>query len=329
MKPYSPKGTPSSNERLNKAMKDSSPYIAERKLDGCRYLTLDGRIVSPRISTTTNKNVDKTDHLPQLRHLLEGRMVNTMLDGEVCTGLHNSKAQDVVRVMGCLEGEAVRRQKDQEYLHYVVFDILRSPEGVWLHNKPWSFRRQMLDKLSKEITTDYVHLLQPVRKGKEDFLQDELDKGGEGVVLKHKDGKYAPGKRPAWNWIKLKTELEDDVVIIGFDPPNKAYTGDDPKDWPYWEEGQPVSKHYAKNWIGAIRFGKYDKNGNLVELGSCSGMTEQQRKMLSEDPKKFINRVAVIKAMERTRDGMYRHPSFVRLHSDKNPEECVIDSEGW
>jgi len=314
---------------MEQAMADNSIYIAERKLDGCRYLTIDGRIVSPRVSRVTKENVDKTENLPHLSYLLNGPLSNVVLDGEICTGLHDSKAQDVVSIMGCLPAEAVRRQNEDSMLHYVVFDILRSPVGVWLHNKPWEFRRQMLEQLAPQIESDYVHLLPAITKDKEKFLQNELDRGGEGIVLKHVNGKYVPGKRPAWNWIKIKSEVEDDVVIIGFDPPTKEYTGNDVENWPYWEEGKPVTKHHAKGWIGSIVFGKYSPDGGLVRLGTCTGMDENQRQMFSENPNQFIGRVAKIKAMEITRDGAFRHPRFIMLHSDKNPEECTITTEGW
>jgi len=327
MKPYSPKDTRRGNEKLNDALKDDSPYIAERKLDGCRYLTIDGRIVSPRISSTTGENVDKTENLPHLRHLLRGPLANTVLDGEICTGLIGSKAQDVVSVMGCLPAEAVKRQEESGRLHYVVFDIVRSPVGVWLYNKPWKFRRQMLESLADEIENDYVHLLSTVYDNKERFFKDELAKGEEGIILKHSNGKYVPGKRPAWNWIKLKSQVEDDVIILGFEPPSREYTGSDPETWPYWENGEPISKNYARDYIGSIRFGKYTQDGSLVELGTCSGMADEQRRMLSEDPDEYIGRVIKIQAMEITRDNAYRHPRFIMIHPDKNPEECIMGTE--
>lgn len=325
MKPCKPRKTANSETKVQEALQDPSPYIAERKLDGCRYLTHNNKIISPRKSRVTGKNVDKTAQVPQFHYLLE-RFPNAIFDGEICISNKESKAQDVVSIMGCKADKAVSRQEDQP-LHYVIFDLLKW-NNKSIINKPWYRRRAILENIEDNIQSPYVHLAPVVNENKEQFLQQELDEGREGIVLKHQDKKYIPGKRPAWNWIKIKSELEDDVVILGYEPPEKVYDGKQIDIWPHWEDDVPVTRYYHNDWIGAIRIGKYiqypDGQIQLECLGTCSGMTDKQRKMFSEHPDKFIGRVAKIKAMELTRDNAYRHPSFIMLHSDKNPEECIL-----
>ncbi|MBT9167361.1 MAG: DNA ligase [Syntrophomonadaceae bacterium] len=162
-----------------------------------------------------------------------------------------------------------------------------------------------------------------VRSRKEQFLEQILSNGGEGIVLKDVNGLYYPGKRPTGNWIKIKIELDDDVIITGFEPATRIYTGGDRANWLYWEGVEPVTKYHALGWIGAIKFGKY-KDGKIVELGRCSGMDETLREQMSKTPSAFIGQVITITAMEQTADGFYRHPRFTKFHSDKNPHECTI-----
>lgn len=315
---------PSQAQRLDKMFK-SPQYIAEEKIDGCHYLNIDGRFFSTRISERTGQPVEKTDSLPHLvQAIISLGMPELILDGEICRP--GWRSSDVVSILGCTPSEAVRRQKDGEWLVYKVFDVLRDPRGNWLLDQPWSVRRECLESLESlfKLTGEPLEVITVVRSRKEQFLELVLNSGGEGIVLKNVQSPYIPGKRLPEIWTKIKVEIEDDVVILDFEPPTRIYTGKDLESWPYWENGDPVTKYHYNNWIGAIVFGKY-QDGQLIRLGSTSGMDEELREQFSMDPESFINRVIKITAMERTADGFYRHPRFIALHPDKNAKECTID----
>lgn len=320
--------SPTQARRLRQAM-SSEYYIAEEKIDGCHYLSVGGRFFSTRLSVKDGLPVEKTYHVPHLWDILsQGKVHKVVLDGELC--YPGQKSQDVVSIMGCYADEAVARQEQRGPLHYMVFDILRDQNGEWLQNYPWRIRRERLEAvmalLGYPIETGTLMMTKVVRGDKETFLQQVFDRGGEGIVLKDVEGKYIFGKRPMWNWIKVKREDEEDVVIVGFEPATKLYTGKDLDNWPFWsEEGLPLTRYYARGWIGAIIFGKYDPETKLlVPLGTCSGMEDLAREMFSREPNEFIGRVMKLKYMEVTRDGAYRHPQYVGLHPDKNPTECVL-----
>lgn len=348
MKPARPGTSASAKKKLFQAL-ESPDYIAEEKIDGCHYFSIGGRIFSPRVSVRDGIPVEKTLQVPHIASLLKETFGDLMiLDGECY--VDGGKAPDVVSIMGSEPSEAIRKQTSQGYINYMVFDILRDHTGKWLIDLPWYKRRQILEQYYREVGFDRdscITLVDVWREDKQHFLESLLSCGKEGIVLKHIKQPYILGKRPAWNWIKIKTEKEDDVVIMGFEPPEKVYTGKNVRGWPYWEDkagsihnlyisGEgvadalnndwiPVTKYYAMGWIGSIIFGKYNKNGQLVRLGTCSGMDEAQRRAFSKHPNDFIGRVAHVKLMENTRDGAYRHCSFVRIHPDKNPYECKLE----
>jgi ATP-dependent DNA ligase len=316
---------PSHQKRLDHYM--SSPaYVAEPKIDGCHYFLDSGRVLSTQISKGTNSLVDKTDNVP---HLIEGylraNLGEIILDGEI--NYPNKRgSNEATKITGCSASEAVRRQEEElGWVTFTVFDILRDPKGNWLINQPWNIRREALEYAMSLLTKEspYFQLIPVKRSRKQQFLDRILAEGGEGVVLKHTAGIYIPGKRPIDNWVKIKVSDFDDVVVMGFDPPKKEYTGKDYENWPYWEDGIPVSKHYYLNQIGSIAFGKYD-NGELIYLGSCTGIDDALRKELTDNQEQYIGQVMEIKFMEKTADGRYRHPNFVRFHPDKNPYECLI-----
>lgn len=329
MKPSKPnKDNPAHTAKLDAAL-DGTDYIAEVKWDGCRYLYIDGRFFSTHIQVfggeSTGRPVEKTEQLqPVVRELAAQNWGKLILDGEIV--VLGGKAQDVVSVLGCEVTEAIRRQRSIK-LHYMVFDVLRTREGTSMLGMPWEGRRAYLNSITKEIESDLVHIVKVVETNKRAFLDAELTAGREGIVLKSRRGLYMPGKRPAWNWVKVKAELDDDVVIMGFEPSTREYTGKDIDNWPYWENGDPVTKLYYNRWIGAVVFGKYNSSGRLVRLGTCSGMDETQRAIFSRGPlEAFVGQVMKITAMEVTRDGAYRHPRFIMMHPDKNGHECILEA---
>lgn len=315
-------------QKLEKFYVDPS-YVVEEKIDGCHYFLNGGRVLSTSISKKTGELVDKTGNFP---HLVEGFMRanlgQAVLDGEIY--YPDNKSYGVTEITGCLAEEAVRRQeKEFGWIHYMVFDILKDPEGNDLTCMPWFQRREILEQIGVGFQKEckYVQIIPAIRSRKKQFVDQLLSQGKEGAVFKFIHGIYIVGKRPMDNWVKLKVSGTDDVVIMGFEPPEKKYSGTDYENWPYWEDGEPVSKHYHFGWIGSITFGKYNSQGNLVYLGSCTGIDETTRRQFTEDPDTYIGQVMEIKFMEMTRDGRFRHPNFVRIHPDKNAEECVIEGE--
>lgn len=317
--------------RLEDALKDTSNYIAEEKIDGCHYLAINGRFFSTRISEYTGWPVEKTDVLSHISDLLKPYN-KLILDGEIY--YPGMKSQDVISITGSHPDVALMKQREQGFVRYIVFDCLRTVEGEWLVNRPWIERRTYLESVHKALkgNSQFIDLIRAVKTNKQQFMNEVLQSGLEGIVLKDIYATYIPGKRPMWNWIKVKQEDEDDVVVMGFEPATRIYTGTSVDSWPWWEndpvlgESVPITRLWANGWIGAIIFGKYNPSTQAFErLGTCSGIEDASRQQFSNNPDAYIGKVIKIKYMEKTRDGAYRHPNFVSLHSDKNPQDCIID----
>lgn len=102
--------------------------------------------------------------------------------------------------------------------------------------------------------------------------------GGEGMMLKHKDGTYRHTR--GREYTKHKKFLTREVVILGFEEPTRDYTGKEVNNpdakWNYWYDAEdehmictreltmqeaqedgllPCTKHYAMDWIGTLRGG--------------------------------------------------------------------------
>ena len=213
------------------------------------------------------------------------------------------------------------------------------------------------------------------------FYEYIVATGGEGVIVKPRDGKYLEDKR-GWEYSKIKKFLTREVIILGFTPPTDDYKGKFPtvEKWDYWETEdmgflervdlsgytpakreqfkeewyphrcRPVSKFYAKDWVGNIRFGviitpeeeanlpknkkfniiRYDlfsgrTNVVILEVGECSGFDEETRQYMTDHQSELIGRVIEVKANEIFKDtGKLRHPRFLRFREDKSPLECTF-----
>ncbi len=293
---------------------DNANYCVEVKLDGSRYLLyLDevSMLLSRRISDVTKEYVDKTLNCPHLtRKEIPKEFWGTVLDGEV---VHPTveKSDATTSIMGCAEDEAVRRQMKNGWLIYRVYDVPRL-KGQDITHLPLRERRQHLEKLVEELK-QYIpielHDQYPATDA-QSLFEKVVAKGGEGVMLKDLNARYGNG------WFKVKKTKTWDVVIMGFSDAKKTSKKVD---------GTVSETQFHKdNMIGSIIFGMY-KDGKLIQLGSCSGMSANVRKELSINGDKYIGAVIEIKGQERTKSGAFRHARFVKFRQDKAAEQCIDD----
>lgn len=102
------------------------------------------------------------------------------------------------------------------------FDIL-SVDGVDYTPKPYTERRATMERI---VSRDENARLMPVLRTSdpaaiEDYMQESIENGGEGLMIKSIDGRYQAGAR-GYLWVKLKREYNEsamtdtmDLVIIG------------------------------------------------------------------------------------------------------------------
>lgn len=301
----------------------SPDYAAETKIDGCHYL------MGSHLFFSTN-HIEKTHNFPHLRDFFKKlNMPNLILDGEI--NYPGRTSQYCTRVTGSDPYTAKIFQEQNGGIHYTIYDMLRTPKGTWMQKEPYFQRRRALEYFYNNFVKgtpfeEFIHITDMTIENKKQFIDDILNSGGEGAVIKQLNSPYLMGKRPMWTWMKIKQKDEADLIITGFEPPTVEYSGTDFDNWPYWKEingvMQPVSKYYYNNWIGAIILSAY-VDGELTRICTSSGIDENLRSDMSSFPENYLNRVAKIGYMERTEAGFPRHPKFISLHPDKTMDECT------
>lgn len=286
------------SDNLNMLL-DNPDYIAQIKLDGMRaivHITESGLRIFSRSSGVADptKPLEKTASLPHLAALKFPELAGTILDAEILI-----PGFDCAELSGTVHRKELNG--DNTKVKLFVFDCLQI-NGRKITDKFLRHRLSELLHISHYLQSEHIVILPysttPLQKRK---LYDKvIATGGEGIMLKRLDAPYIEGARPANTWFKVKKSATYDCVVTGFS----------------------LGKGKYNTQIGAVKFGQYVE-GNLTELGQASGMSDIVRRDMSNNPKKYLGQVAIIKGMERLKSGAIRHPQFVEIRIDKHPLQCI------
>ena len=333
----------------------SGEWYGAQKRDGIFMLfgkDEDGNMcLRPRSRNTKKEFINKIDWVPHLHEFFESIPNGTVFLGELYLP-RDEQAKTTTSIVNCLLPKSLKRQeKEEDKLHYYIFDIL-ADRGESLINVQAIDRFCLLDDYSKKYQGKYTEWAHYYR-GQElwDKLQELLADGYEGMVITYEDAKYEPGKRSSKVSLKIKKEIQDtiDCVIMGANPPTKLSNTNEPETWQFWfneltntkllepdylkdehktiyqayVEGAPVvpvTKGWFFGWAGSLKLGLYDGD-KLVHVGDLSGITEDIRKNWQN----YVNTVVEVSCMEIHDTGGLRHPRAVNFMRDKNPKDCKME----
>lgn len=374
---------PEGKEHMFPSLCESGEYFAQLKKDGYWYMyeKTDNHayLFSRNKSVETGVLTEKSENVPHIMDALAHLPAGTIIIGEIY--YPGKRSKDVTPIMGSLPEKAWERQTGEYgYLHYYIHDMIRY-KGTDLISYGASVRYELLKRvfelhmLDRYVVGDnsevFIELAERVDENIQEFVAGALEAGEEGAVLKKKTAPYTPGKRPAWDTIKIKKTDTCDAVCMGFSDPTKYYngkldvgpnyTGKDSESWPYWviEEHpwnnkvdldfivterkvpigkqecvrspmfttMPVTKAYYYGWKTSMDVGAYDKDGNLIKIGSVSsGLTESLQCAAGYNPEVFIGKTVKLAGMEKDRkEKTLRHFYFKGFHEDKPASDCLID----
>ncbi len=241
--------------------------------------------------------------------------------------------------------ETVQRKRKYEIeaftqnvpLRLVVFDCLYF-NGKSLIAEPYTKRRDLIEKLLKNSKLIVCTEMKVIADSADldQYFEECVKKGLEGIVAKKLDGEYQAGAR-GWNWIKYKKSYSDklsdtvDAVVMGID------------------YGQGKRNAFG---VGAFLIGVYDPKTDTFKTVSKvgTGLTDEEWKTLavsskqlavSEKPKEYDTNklmdcdiwitpklVGEFKADELTKSPMHtagyalRFPRLVRWR-EKKPEDTT------
>ena len=364
MKYFAPPNTMSPEMRRMKLeqMIDSNNYLFGLKTDGNwsrAVITGDRQALQTRGISTVTKTYgeiqDKVLFWDDVCNAFITGDLQTVILGEVY--LPGAIDKDVGSILRCLTPKALARQKDNP-LRWRIFDVL-ALDGTDLMNEPFEVRIAHIPEVVGRINSPLVEGVTYYEM--DDTFFDKMGEifaaGGEGCVCYRKDSIYIPGKRGphAWDTVKVKQEIssEIDAFITGIVPGERVYTGKDIGTWQLWENQRtgekvmgsyfgeyqsggayiPITKNYYYDWPGAIQVSVYDSNKNEVPLCKVSGLTEDFKTSLRDDPERWIGcpvsisgmMVSSAKADSEGNGISIRHPLLKRIReNDITKEDCTL-----
>lgn len=288
------------------------------------------RCFSRRVSKGTDWFVENTDSLPQLKGFNFPELHGTVIDGELfipnrpfkdVSSALNCKSDkaisrqeelgyivfhafDILYYKG-IKVEKMPLHRRKEFLERVV-NTVNSPYlelvpyfscGGFNCKLPQNRLNCLKTMFTHNTNLEYVYPVSALEvKGgftslsPKAYYESIVATGGEGVIIKPKDGKYfyKRGKE----YLKIKKFLTREVIIMGFTEPTKEYQGKFPsfEVWNYWEHTPtgdlydtstkkglvfvsehtkdcvPVSKFYFEGWVGNIRYGVIISDTEIEKL---------------------------------------------------------------
>lgn len=327
-------------------------WIAQEKFDGHRAIMYikggKAYFYSRRTSDKTGLKEDNTDKLLDLHNAFYPiSLDDTILDGELVANWGKSDSATVQTILGSTPERAMELWDRGYTLTFKAFDLIA------FNGKDYSdeLLKERLSKLQKvvktlknpfiqyapvyvdnycnyrtELNMDYIST---PYNGYTHLYNEIQERGGEGIILKDMESPYKFKRSSAW--LKFKAIKTADLIIMGFVEPKKEYTGKFSKEelkergWEYWEDGEPVSKTYAKGWVAGIKLGAY-KDGKLTYVTTVKGFRDEVQENIKYND---LSNVAVeinYQEIINPKTKSLRHPRFNCFRYDKNIEDCLWEN---
>lgn len=292
---------------------DDRDWIFEHKLDGVRVIAV--RRGSEVCLWSRNRNrMDRS--YPEIVEALEGAGPSSyVIDGEIVAfDGQRTSFERLQRRMHVEDPEKARRTGVAVYLY--LFDAIEL-DGEDLTDLPLLERKERLEEAF--VWRDPLRFTTHRRGNGIELYEAACTQGWEGLIAKHVDSRYRPGKRSP-DWLKWKCVARQEFVIGGFTEPRGSRTG----------FGALLVGYHEDD-----RFRYAGKVGTGFDEELLSSLHSRLLELETEDPP-FDERVRERTAHwvepqlvcevgfgEWTQDGKLRHPRFLGLRDDKDPRRIV------
>lgn len=300
---------------------DDPQWTYEVKWDGYRAIAY---IQKESVSISSRNNKSFAQKYYPITQALTKFSFEAVLDGEIVVIEKDGRAN-----FGALQNW--RSEADGDLVYY-VFDLLFY-NGKDIMALPLCERQTILKEILPE-GDDRIRLSQTFRTGGLDFFAAAKKMKLEGIMAKRSSSPYSPNSRSK-EWLKIKANLRQEVVIGGF------------------TKNDGSSKEFSSLLLGVYENGKFQYVG---KVGTGFSDKLQQEMMQQFQPlittkipfasEPDINKpsrfrpnppnatvtwlqpslVCEVSFAEVTSEGVFRHPSFEGMRSDKKAPEVVRET---
>ncbi len=297
---------------------DDAARIYELKLDGVRIVAdKQGEDVSLRYRKQRAATLTYPEVVRSVRALAPRRIV---LDGEIVAFDEQGKPSFerlATRIHATRPLDVARARRDVPVV-YMVFDVL-AIEGWDLTQLPLLKRKEILMRLlpGRGRLRALDHLSDDGRP----LFELCKHEGLEGIVAKRKDAIYRPGPKRFEDWVKIKTERDDEFVVVGWERKRRsrtlgslilaAYEGDELK--LRGKVGSGLDDATQDQLLELLR---------SIEVDECPAGGELERAPMERhfvEPRYVVS----VRYLGWSDSGSLRFPVFRGLRSDVDPQDCT------
>jgi bifunctional non-homologous end joining protein LigD len=216
-----------------------------------------------------------------------------------------------------------------------AFDLLGF-EDFDLRPLPLHERKRLLKRLLPPLGA--IRYLDHFETNGEALMDQVVGMGLEGIVAKKADAPYRGGRGPNWN--KIRADRTGDFAVIGYTPPKGSRTGFGALHLGDLVNGKMVyagragsgfNDRQMKELYAALEPTRRDKPaaGAPIVDGKPIAKASEWTKVVPDlkgttwvEPRMVVE----VRFKEWTRDGVLRHPIFLRVRDDKDVDEVVRQS---
>jgi bifunctional non-homologous end joining protein LigD len=287
---------------------DNMDWLFETKFDGYRALA---QINQGEVSLISRNGLSFNLKYKEIVKELKNFGHNVIIDGEVVSEDTSGKSH-----FQWLQNHEENPKRGT--LKYYVFDILYF-NGFDLTQLGLIQRKKILRTVMPKIK-NVVYSEHVVGDGIKAFKAAEK-LGGEGIIAKKLTSKYHQDRRTK-DWLKIKTEMQQEMVIGGFTDPQGGRKGLGALLCGYYKDKK---LHYSgKVGSGYTESILLDLRKRLDKLETTTNPFVEKPKMAGlhwVEPKL----IAQIKFSEWTETNSMRHPVFLGLREDKAAEKVIAE----
>ncbi|MGV8878948.1 MAG: DNA ligase D [Sphingobacteriaceae bacterium] len=297
---------------------DDPDWLYEVKWDGYRALAF---VNMGKVDLLSRNNKTFHEKFYPIYNILQKWKINAVIDGEIL--VLNEKG---VSNFGNLQNW--RSEADGELVYY-VFDILWY-DGNNLMDLSLVERQAILKEIFP-VDEDRIRLSKVFKASGIDFFQAAEKMGLEGIMAKKSDSVYSPDARSR-EWLKIKVHQRQEVVIAGYTKNENTvkqfsslllgvYEGN--RLQYVGKVGTGFSDKLQKEMIAAFKPLVVDESpfAEIPDVNKPSRFRPNPPKAKATWLKPEL--VCEVAFSEVTTDGVFRHPSFHGMRTDKKATEVI------
>jgi bifunctional non-homologous end joining protein LigD len=283
---------------------DSDDWLFEIKWDGYRAVS---SISEGKVELYSRNNLSFNSRYPEIVDELSTWPIDAVLDGEIVALDENghSRFQFLQNWMSDQQGT----------LRYYVFDILWL-EGYDLREVTLIDRKKILKQIIPQ--SEAICYSDHVEKNGVKFFEAASERGLEGIIAKKKNATYETDTRSK-SWLKIKTALRQEAVIVGFTEPAGSRMHFGALVLGIYENGKlEYAGHTGTGFTHKTLKEVWDKLEPLITDKSPFDVKPKTRFPATWVKPKLI---CEVKFQEWTQGHIMRVPVFMGLRADKKPIE--------